>query len=98
MRVLIVDDSAAFRRAARAVLEVGGYRVVGEADRVAAGLLAANRLKPDAVLLDVRLPDGSGVDVCDLLTREDDPPVVPRRDEHGAAGLERQRPHGTVVL
>jgi DNA-binding response OmpR family regulator len=34
------------------------------------------RLKPDAVLLDVRLPDGSGFDLCTLLTREDDGPSV----------------------
>ena len=85
MRVLIVDDSAPFRRAARALLEVSGYRVVGEADCVAAGLLAASRLKPDAVLLDVRLPDGSGLDLCDLLTREDYAPAVLLVSSDGAA-------------
>jgi CheY-like chemotaxis protein len=75
-RVLIVDDSAPFRRTARKLLECRGYRVVGEADSVAAGLEAVERLRPDAVLLDVRLPDGSGLDLCELLTREQDRPAV----------------------
>ena len=75
-RVLIVDDSACFRRSARKLLEYRGYRVVGEADDVAAGLEAVERVRPDAVLLDVRLPDGSGLDLCELLTREDEAPAV----------------------
>ena len=74
--VLIVDDSAPFRRAARELLERRGYSVVGEADGAASGLAAVERLRPDAVLLDVRLPDGSGFDVCTLLTREQDAPPV----------------------
>jgi CheY-like chemotaxis protein len=74
--VLIVDDSAPFRQAARELLERRGYRVVGEADSAAAGLAAVERVKPDAVLLDVRLPDGSGLDLCDQLTREQDAPAV----------------------
>ena len=76
LRVLIVDDSAPFRRAARALLERRGYSVVGEADGAASGLAAVEQLRPDAVLLDVRLPDGSGFDVCTLLTREHDAPSV----------------------
>lgn len=75
-RVLIVDDSAPFRRAARELLERRGYSVVGEADGAASGLAAVERLRPDAVLLDVRLPDGSGFDLCTLLTREHDAPSV----------------------
>ena len=76
LRVLIVDDSAPFRRAARELLERRGYSVVGEADGAASGLAAVERLRPDAVLLDVRLPDGSGFEVCTLLTREQDAPPV----------------------
>jgi CheY-like chemotaxis protein len=76
LRVLIVDDSAPFRRAARGLLERRGYSVVGEADGAATGLAAIERLVPDAVLLDVRLPDGSGFDLCTLLTRERDAPSV----------------------
>jgi DNA-binding NarL/FixJ family response regulator len=85
VRVLIVDDSAPFRRAARNLLELCGYRVVGEAGCVASGLIAAGRLKPDAVLLDVRLPDGSGFDLCELLTRAEDAPAVLLMTIAGAA-------------
>jgi CheY-like chemotaxis protein len=76
LRVLIVDDSVPFRRAARELLERRGYSVVGEAAGAASGLAAVERLTPDAVLLDVRLPDGSGFDLCTLLTRGADAPSV----------------------
>ena len=76
VRVLIVDDSGPFRGAARRLLERRGYKVVGEADSAAAGFNAVERLRPDVVLLDVHLPDGSGLDLCALLTRDDDAPAV----------------------
>jgi len=76
VRVLIVDDSGPFRQAARRLLERRGYQVVGEAASAAAGFDAVERLKPDALLVDVRLPDGSGLDLCALLTRDDDAPAV----------------------
>jgi DNA-binding NarL/FixJ family response regulator len=59
--VLVVDDSAAFRATARVLLGARGYEVVGVADSVASGLAAARELRPDAVLLDVNLPDGDGL-------------------------------------
>jgi CheY-like chemotaxis protein len=92
--VLIVDDSAPFRRAARALLERRGYRVVGEADNAASGLTAVERVQPDAVLLDVRLPDGSGLEVCEQLTREQDAPAVLLVSSDGAADGALARAHG----
>jgi DNA-binding NarL/FixJ family response regulator len=68
-RVLIVDDSPAFRDAARELLEARGYVVVGEAADAAAAVDAARRLAPDGVLLDVRLSGGSGLDLAAELTR-----------------------------
>jgi DNA-binding NarL/FixJ family response regulator len=68
-RVLIVDDSPAFRDAARELLEARGYTVVGEAADAAAAVDAARRLAPDGVLLDVRLSGGSGLDLAAELTR-----------------------------
>lgn len=62
--VLIVDDNEAFRSAARAVLEVGGYRVVAEVGTGAAAVAAAALLRPDVVLLDVGLPDQDGFTTC----------------------------------
>jgi two-component system nitrogen regulation response regulator GlnG len=50
--------------------------VAGTADTAASGFEAVARLKPDALLLDVRLPDGSGLDLCELLTREEGAPAV----------------------
>ena len=76
LRVLIVDESAPSRQEARELLERRGFSVVGEADGAAAGFDAVERLKPDAVLLDVQLFDGSGFDLCEVLTREETPPAV----------------------
>src|SRR5262245_45636583 len=63
--VLVVDDSAAFRATARALLTARGYEVVGMAADVAAGLAAARELQPDCVLLDVNLPDGDGASAAE---------------------------------
>jgi DNA-binding NarL/FixJ family response regulator len=62
--VLIVDDHPLFRRFARRLLEEAGFAVVGEADDCASGIDAARELRPQAVLLDIMLPDGSGLDVA----------------------------------
>ena len=61
--VLLVDDHAGFRAEARAMLEADGYEVIGEAASGAAAIAEANRLRPDIVLLDVGLPDASGLDL-----------------------------------
>jgi DNA-binding NarL/FixJ family response regulator len=74
--VLIVDDHAAFRTAARALLEAEGFRVLGEAADGASALQAAGELKPDVVLLDVQLPDLNGFDVADRLAAERPSPAV----------------------
>jgi DNA-binding NarL/FixJ family response regulator len=67
-RVLIVDDSPAFRAAARAMLVHRGYRVVGEASDGAAAVALAARLLPDAVLLDVHLGTDDGFAVARAVT------------------------------
>jgi DNA-binding response OmpR family regulator len=59
--VLIVDDDAAFARLATSLLSDRGYRVLGSAATAAEGLAEFTRLQPDAVLIDVRLPDRNGV-------------------------------------
>jgi DNA-binding NarL/FixJ family response regulator len=69
IRVLIIDDHPTFRSVARELLERRGFAVVEEADCATSGLEAAERLAPEAVLLDVGLPDGDGFDVCHALTR-----------------------------
>ena len=74
--LLIVDDHAAFRATARALLECDGWEVVGEAADGTSGLAAARSLKPDVVLLDVRLPDIDGFAVAERLAAEDGGPAV----------------------
>jgi CheY-like chemotaxis protein len=66
--VLIVDDAAVIRRLARELLERRGYTVVAEADCAASALILADSLMPDAVLLDVRLPDADGFEVSAAMT------------------------------
>jgi DNA-binding NarL/FixJ family response regulator len=66
--VLIVDDHAGFRHAARALLEADGYDVIGESATGNEGLEAVGRLRPDLVLLDVGLPDIDGIEVCGRLS------------------------------
>jgi DNA-binding NarL/FixJ family response regulator len=58
--VLIVDDDPGFRRVARMLLEARGLSVVAEAPDGAEALAACARHRPDAVLLDVNLPDTTG--------------------------------------
>ena len=62
--MVIVDDHASFRRFARLVLLAAGFDVVGEAADIAGARELIERLEPDAVLLDVMLPDGSGLEVA----------------------------------
>ena len=76
VRVLIVDDASQFRQAARELLERRGYLVVGEADCARSALDLAARLAPDAILLDVRLPDGTGFQLSAILTMREPAPAV----------------------
>lgn len=68
-RVLIVDDHPRFRATARRALECDGWTVVGEAHDGATGVVETLRLAPDLVLLDVGLPDVSGLVVAGDLAR-----------------------------
>ena len=61
--VLIVDDHPSFRASARRMLEANGYDVVGELDNGDGVVAAVEKLNPEVVLLDVRLPDIDGFEV-----------------------------------
>ena len=65
LRLLIVDDHVLVRMGLRTLLDdIAAVEVVGEAGTVAEAVTAARELRPDIILMDVRLPDGSGVDAC----------------------------------
>jgi response regulator of citrate/malate metabolism len=76
--VLVVDDDYMVARVHRGYVErIGGYRVVGEAHTGAEALAAVAELHPDLVLLDIYLPDISGLEVLRRLrTRPGGPDVL----------------------
>ncbi len=63
-RLVLVDDDAALRLALHELLVDAGYDVVGEAGDGAAGLDVIAEVRPDVVLLDLRMPGMGGVDVA----------------------------------
>ena len=66
--VVIVDDHEVVREGLRAMLSRhNDIAVVGEAGTMKGAVVESCRLKPDVVLMDVRLPDGSGVDACRVI-------------------------------
>jgi CheY-like chemotaxis protein len=88
--VLIVDDHAAFRAAARALLEADGLLVVGEAADGAAALVAAGELRPDLVLLDIHLPDLDGFTVAERLGEGASPPTVVLTSSRSVSSFRRR--------
>ena len=91
--VLIVDDHAAFRAAARELLTGCGFDIVGEAADGRTAITAAAVLRPDVVVLDVRLPDLDGFEVTRRLLAEPDAPaivLVSTRDARDLGGRVRE--------
>ena len=65
IKLLIVDDHDILRYGLRSLLrQTAEVEVVGEADSVADAIEKAGTLAPDVILMDARLPDGSGIDAC----------------------------------
>jgi DNA-binding NarL/FixJ family response regulator len=65
IRLLLVDDHEVVRAGMRALLAgIEGMEIVGEAGTVAEAVSEAARLAPEVILMDLRLPDGTGIDAC----------------------------------
>ncbi len=65
LRVMLVDDHEIVRQGLRTLLESQDHmHVVAEAGTVAEAVLRARSYKPDVIVMDVRLPDGTGVEAC----------------------------------
>ncbi len=70
IRVLIADDHALVRAGIRALVEkIEGIVVVGEAGKGSEAMKMIRELKPGLMLLDITMPDGSGFDVLDYITK-----------------------------
>jgi DNA-binding response OmpR family regulator len=73
--ILVVDDEPKVARLARDYLEKNGFRVLTAADGQSA-LTVARREKPDLIILDLMLPNIDGREVCRILRRESDVPII----------------------
>ena len=73
--ILVVDDEPKVARLARDFLEKNGFRVLTAGDGQSA-LATARREKPDLVILDLMLPTIDGREVCRILRRESDVPII----------------------
>jgi two-component system response regulator DevR len=78
IRILIADDHEVVRIGLSALLDrQAGFRVVGQAGSGKEAIRLARMLRPDVVVMDIRMPDGSGTDACRVITAEaPDLPVV----------------------
>jgi DNA-binding NarL/FixJ family response regulator len=77
IRVLVADDQDLVRAGFSMIIEArDDLTVVGEAGDGEAAVRAAGRLRPDVVLMDVRMPGVNGIDATRRITAADDPPKV----------------------
>ena len=102
MRLVLCDDNRILCEALASILQAHGHRVLAIATRASEGVTAVSELQPDACLLDVRLPDGSGLDAARamrrgqpdtkivVLTCLNDPAVVAEAKKAGVAGFLRK--------
>jgi two-component system, NarL family, response regulator DevR len=71
IRLLLVDDHPVVRNGLRQIQEMEpGIRVVGGASTMETAVAEARKLLPDVVLMDVRLPDGTGIEACRRIKEE----------------------------
>ena len=76
IRILIADDEPIIRLDLRELLTSLGYDVVGEAADGRTAVELARKLKPDLVILDIKMPEVDGIDAAEVLHRERLAPVV----------------------
>jgi DNA-binding NarL/FixJ family response regulator len=110
MRLVLCDDNRILCEALASVLGARGHHVLSIATRAADGVAAVSALKPDACLLDVGLPDDSGLDAAQamrqrcpdtkvvMLSGLDDPSLVAEAKKAGAAGFLRKDQKVDVII
>ena len=75
-RVIIADDEALIRQDLREMLTNLGYLVVGDVGDGRSAVNLARELKPDLVIMDIKMPDMDGIEAAKLLTQEGIAPVL----------------------
>ena len=75
-RVIIADDESLIRMDLREMLLNLGYLVVGEVGDGRSAVNLARELKPDVVIMDIKMPDMDGIDAAKILTEERIAPVI----------------------
>ena len=99
MRCLVVDDeSLARERLARLLAELPGWELCGEAGSGAEALRQTERLQPDLVLLDIRMPGMDGLEAARYLADFDRPPAVVFTTAYGDHALEAFDAHAIDYL
>ena len=77
MKVLIVDDSAIVRERLKAMLsEIMELRDISQAKDSLEGISCFQKLHPGVIILDIRMPGGSGIDVLQKIKKSAQPPLV----------------------
>ncbi len=74
-RILVIEDEKEMARGLKDILEFEGYEVT-TADTGKAGLQALSREEPDCIILDLMLPDLSGYDICEMIRRRLNTPIL----------------------
>jgi two-component system response regulator DevR len=111
IRIFLLDDHEVVRRGIAELLDaVPGFEIVGEAGTAEQAVPRAVACRPDVAVLDMRLPDGSGIDVCRdvrsadpsiaclILTSYDDDDALFAAIMAGAAGYVLKQVHGTDLV
>ena len=77
IKVFIADDSLIVREHLVTMLdELAGIEIVGQAENAAEAISAIGQLQPDVVILDIRMPGGSGIDVLRHIKQDEAAPMV----------------------
>ncbi len=77
MRIFIADDSEILReRLVEALSEIEGVHIIGEAGETVEIIQAVEKLEPDLIILDIRMPGGNGILVLETLKKMKRPPII----------------------